>query len=170
MKNRIFIMTIKKSIKTFLIIISFSACAQENKSGAGGPPTYSQLIGFWKKVDIPDQQQVNKVNPWPQKFQWFAFYDNGKIYSIMTEKDSNYSLKELRETFDALPKERTPNFKLDGQFLTIDNKEIKDYQETWGVNLFAKDINEFLKKGRLLMTLDDGKGNVVYYRLLKRME
>jgi len=26
------------------------------------------------------------------------------------------------------------------------------------------------KKGNLLMTLDDGEGNVVYYRLLKRIE
>ncbi|WP_461788278.1 hypothetical protein [Pedobacter sp.] len=59
---------------------------------------------------------------------------------------------------------------LDGQFLTIDNKHKKDYQETWGVNLFAIDINDYLKKGNLMMTLDDGNGNVVYYRLLKRID
>jgi hypothetical protein len=40
------------------------------------------------------------------------------------------------------------------------------------VNLFAIDINEFLKKGNLIMSLDDGKGNgnVIYYRLLKKIE
>jgi hypothetical protein len=163
-------MTIKNIITTFLILLSFSACSQETKSEAGGPPERSQLIGFWKKIEMPNEEKVNKVNPWPKKYQWFAFYDNGKVYSMMSDNDSQYSLKELKETFDILPVEKTPNFKLEGQFLTIDNKEIKDYQETWGVNIFAKDINGFLKKGALLMTLDDGKGNVIYYRLLKRME
>ena len=43
---------------------------------------------------------------------------------------------------------------------------IKDYEEMWGVNLFAIDVNDFLKKGNLIMSLDDGKGegNVIYYR------
>ncbi|WP_146133078.1 hypothetical protein [Arcticibacter pallidicorallinus] len=55
-------------------------------------------------------------------------------------------------------------------FLTIDNKDIKDYRELWGVNLFAIDVNDFFKKGNLIMTLDDANGNVVYYRLLRRVD
>ena len=75
-----------------------------------------------------------------------------------------------KEIFKALPFEKTPNFNLSGQFLTIDNKEIKDYEEVWGVNLFAIDVNDFIKKGNLIMSLDDGKGNVIYYRLLKKID
>ena len=113
--------------------------------------------------------KINKNNPWPQKFQWFAFYENGKVYSMMSGEDYDYLSKGLKEIFDILPTKKTPNYKLNGQFLTIDNKEIRGYQELWGVNLFSKDINSFLKKGNLLMTLDDGSGNVIYYRLLKRI-
>ncbi len=159
-----------KNIKTLIVFlfISFNIFAQETRPEAGGPPKISELIGFWKKVDTP--KEMNQVNPWPQKYQWFAFYDNGKVYSMMSEKDSDYSAKQLMKIFQLLPIDKTPNYKLDGQFLTIDNKEIKDYEELWGVNIFAIDINEFLKKGNLLMTLDDRKGNIIYYRLLKRIE
>jgi hypothetical protein len=159
----------KSLLLFFLITISFSAIAQ---SDAGGPPKKDQLIGYWKMKNVARIEKMNVENPWPQKYQWFAFYDNGKIYSMMTDQDYNYSSKELKEIFDVLPKDKTPNYKLLGQFVLIDNPEIKDYEETWGVNLFAKDINDFLKKGNLLMTLDDGsgKGNVIYYRLLERIK
>lgn len=160
----------KKTVLILLTLFSISLFAQENKSEVGGPPKLSELIGFWKKVEIPNEEKLNQVNPWSQKYQWFAFYENGKVYSMMSDKDFDYSSKELKEVFNVLPFDKTPNYKLDGQFLTIDNKEIKDYQELWGVNLFAIDVNEFLKKGNLIMSLDDGKGNVIYYRLLEKIE
>jgi len=160
----------KNIILILLSFISLSLFAQENKSEAGGPPKLSELIGFWKKVELPNEDKLNQENPWPQKYQWFAFYENGKIYSMMSDTDYDYSAEDLKKTFGVLPSEMTPNYKLEGQFLTIDNKEIKNYRELWGVNLFAIDINDFLKKGNLMMTLDDGNRNVIYYRLLKRIE
>ena len=160
----------KKTIIILITFFSYSIFGQENKSEAGGPPKLSELIGIWKKIALPNEEKINKTNPWPQKFQWFGFYDNYKVYSMMSDTDNNYSLTDLKEIFNSLPAFKTPNYKLEGQFLTIDNKEVKDYQELWGVNLFAIDINEFLKKGNLMMTLDDGAGNVIYYRLLKRIE
>jgi hypothetical protein len=162
----------KHTILILLTFFSYSLFAQESKSEAGGPPKLSELIGFWKKIELPNEDKINKENPWPQKHQWFAFYENGKIYSMMSDIDYDYSSKDLKEIFKVLPFNKTPNYKLDGQFLTIDNKEIQNYQELWGLNLFAIDVNDFLKKGNLIMTLDDGKGkgNVVYYRLLKRIE
>lgn len=162
-----------KPINIFLLLIlSFfttTTYSQQKGPEAGGPPKLSELIGFWKKKSIPDEEKINKVNPWPQKYQWFAFYENGKVYSMMSDKDYNYSSKELKELFGLLPANKTPDFKLNGLFLTIDNKEIKDYQELWGVNIFAIDVNELLKKGNLIMSLDDGSGNVVYYRLLEKV-
>jgi hypothetical protein len=160
----------KKSFVIIVFLYSVSFFSQENNPTAGGPPKLSELLGFWKKVDIPNEEKLNQTNPWPQKYQWFAFYDNGKVYSMMSDKDNDYTSKELKEVFNALPSDKTPNFKLDGQFLTIDNKDIEDYKELWGVNLFAMDINDFLKKGNLIMTLDDGSGNVIYYRLLKKIK
>lgn len=162
-----------KMKKTFLLLLtlfSISIYAQENKSEAGGPPKLEELLGFWKNVEIPNAKNINQVDPWPQKYQWFAFYENGKVYSMMSDNDYDYTSKKLKEIFTALPFEKTPNYKLDGQFISIDNKEIKDYEEKWGVNLFAKDVNKFLKKGNLIMSLDDGEGNVIYYRLLKKID
>ena len=163
---------LKKITTTIICLVLFSSSAfcQEKKSDAGGPPTLLELIGFWKKVDIPNEEKMNQVNPWPQKYQWFAFYENGKVYSMMADEDENYTSKQLSEIFSVLPSDKTPNYELKGQFLTVDNKEIKDYQEVWGVNLFAKNINGFLKKGRLIMSLDDGNGNVIYYRLLEKVQ
>ena len=117
----------RNTLIVLLIFHSFSVFGQESKSKTGGPPKLSELIGFWKKVELPNEDKLNKENPWPQKYQWFAFYENGKVYSIMSDKDSDYSLKDLKETFSLLPTDKTPNYKLDGQFLTIDNKEIKDW-------------------------------------------
>lgn len=160
----------KNTILILLAFITFSLFAQENKSEAGGPPKLSELIGFWKKVEIPNEEELNKENPWPQKYQWFAFYEDGKVHSMMSDIDFDYSAEELNETFKILPSHNTPSYKLNGQFLLLYNREIKDYQELWGVNLFAVDVNDFLKKGNLMMTLDDGTGNVIYYRLLKKIE
>jgi hypothetical protein len=169
-ENKTLTMKKKNIILLLVTFLSLSLFAQENSAEAGGPPKLSELLGVWEKVEIPNEDKINKENPWPQKYQWFAFYENGKVYSMMSDIDYDYSEKALKETFEILPSDKTPDYKLEGQFLTIDNKEIKDYRELWGVNLFAKDINDFLKKGYLMMTLDDGNGNVIYYRLLKRIE
>lgn len=164
------IMKPKNIITVLFLCFALSTFGQESNSEAGRPPKLSELIGFWKKVELPNEEQLNTVNPWTQKYQWFAFYENGKIYSMMSDNDADYTAKDLKEIFDILPAEKTPNYELSGQFLTIDNKEIKNYQELWGVNLFVIDVNDFLRKGNLIMTLDDGSGNVIYYRLLERIE
>ncbi len=140
-----------------------------SQSDAGGPPTRQQLVGFWKMVELP-KKGVNQVEPWPLPYQWFAFYEDGKVYSMMTSEDGNHTAKELDELFKMLPKSRTPNYTYDGQFMTIDNPDVKNYQELWGVNLFAKDVEELAKKGDMIMSLDDGNGNAIYYRLLRRVK
>lgn len=161
-------MRTNKLLLLFFLVSSFSISAQNSE--AGGPPKLSELIGFWKKVDAAELEKLNTENPWPQKFQWFAFDKNGKVYSMMSTQDANYTSKQLQKMFAVLPFDKTPDYKLDGQFLTIDNKEIENYQEVWGVNLFTKDLKSFIKKGNLIMSLDDGNGQVLYYRLLEKIK
>jgi hypothetical protein len=123
-------------------------------------------------IELP-KKDLNKINPWPLPYQWFYFDGNGKVYSMMASENKEYSVKELKEIFSLLPKEKTPNYVLSGQFLLIDNPEINGYLEIWGINLFAQDIKGLAKKGDLIMTLDESRkkeqvtGNVVYYRLLR---
>jgi len=139
------------------------------KSKEGGPPSKKELIGYWKMVALPNPK-INKENPWPLPYQWFFFNKNGKVYSMMMSDDKSFTSTELKEIFEALPEQRTPNYKLKGQFIFIDNPEIENYQEKWGANIFAEDFEDFALKGDLIMTLDDGSGNVIYYRLLRRVK
>jgi len=160
-------------IITLSFLIPLCVIGQENtKSVAGGPATLKQLVGFWKMIDLPSKE-MNKVNPWPSNYQWFGFYENGKVYSMMLSENKDnkeYTAKELAEIFEVLPNDKTPNYKLDGQFIKIDNPEIKNYQELWGANIFAKDITGIALKGDMIMSLDDGSGNIIYYRLLRKIE
>lgn len=103
----------KNTLLILMTLFSFSVFGQETKSEAGGPPKLSELIGFWKKVELPNEEKLNKVNPWPQKYQWFAFCENGKVYSMMSDKDYNYSAKELKEIFDVLPVNKTPKLPIE---------------------------------------------------------
>jgi hypothetical protein len=168
-------MQIKKTFYSivFFLLIANSAISQEKntKSEAGGPATAKELVGFWKMMPLPNKS-ANKINPWPQEYQWFCFTENGKVYSMMKSENGEYSSSELSNVFQVLPKDKTPNYKLQGQFVIIDNPAIKNYKELWGTNIFAKDIEGIAKKGDLIMTLDDGTqtGKVVYYRLLRRIK
>jgi hypothetical protein len=158
-----------------LLFISNLIYSQENKkSDAGGWPERSEIIGFWKMVDFPNREKMNKVDPWPQPYQWFAFYEDGRVFSMMTSSDGNYSKKELEEIFEVLPKQGSQYFKYNGKFLILTIPDIEDYKEIWGMNLFAKDIGSKIKKGDLMMSLDDGNGNgnksIIYYRLLRKIE
>jgi len=175
---------IKKIGYSLLVFLAFSICAKSQvanataqqvtkntKPEAGGPATAAELIGFWKM--IPLNPAANKVNPWPQKYQWFEFTKEGKVYSMMTNSDDKeYTVGELNTAFKVFTKVEVPNYKVQGQYVVIDNPKIKDYLELWGTNIFAKDIDGIAKKGDLIMTLDDGTqtGKVVYYRLLRRVK
>ena len=168
------VLQIKKSLFLFFVLLfSFSGVAQDTqkKSPAGGPATAQELVGYWKMIPIPNLA-VNKVNPWPKPYQWFEFRKDGKVSSMMSSENKEYSANELHTIFKVFPKSKIPNYKVEGSFVKIDNPDVKNYLEIWGTNIFAKDIEGIAKKGDLMMTLDDGTqtGNVIYYRLLRRVK
>lgn len=159
---------------TCSILSQESAVKQETKttkSEAGGPATSKELVGFWKMIPLPNPA-VNKLNPWPLAYQWFEFTESGKLYSMMLSDSKEYSSSELAATFKVLSKDKTPNYKVQGQFVIIDNPNTKNYKEIWGTNIFAENIEGVAKTGDLIMTLDDGSltGKVIYYRLLRRVK
>jgi hypothetical protein len=49
-------MKMRKMMFILLSLFTSSVFGQENKSGAGGPPTLSELKGFWKKVELPNEE------------------------------------------------------------------------------------------------------------------
>lgn len=157
-----------RTLKILLIIVLFGFAPASCSSDKGGPPKSDEIIGFWKMEKWP-KPKMNKVNPWPLPYQWFAFYEDGRFVSMMKTEDNNYTPKELSEVFDALPF-KSPQYQLKGQFLVVRNPNNPGYSELWGVNLFAKDVNPLIKKGDLVMSLAGGKnGAPVYYRLLRKI-
>lgn len=157
----------------FALFLSLTSVAQDTykKSSTKGSVKAQELLGCWKMIPIPNLK-TNKVNPWPKPYQWFEFTKGGKISSMMSSENKEYSANELQAIFKVFSKNRIPNYKVNGSFVTIDNPDIENYLEIWGTNIFAKDIEGIAKKGDLMMTLDDGTqtGNVVYYRLLRRIK
>lgn len=190
-------MSLKKIILSFVVLIIFSMAysvlknihdvssiktsSEQTKSpeNVGGHPTEDALYGYWEKVDVPALE--NSVNPWPAKYQWFYFDKNKKIYSMQSNEGTYSGLAELSEIFKTFRAEDVPNFTYDGEFLKIDQPRIKGYQEIWGVNQFTQDFKS-IKKGYLIMSLDGGSvlnkssttaqlnGDVIYYRVLRRIE
>ena len=168
-------MNLKIIISIAVYFFTFNSNGQEPKSDAGGPPELSEIIGYWKMVDFPQRAKMNKIDdPWPQPYQYFAFYEDHTVCSMMTTVDGNYSSQELDQVFKAFPKNASPTFQYNGKFIKIVNPAEGANIEMWGANLFAKDIGKTIKKGDLMLTLDDGthQGNksIIYYRLLRKIQ
>ena len=150
-----------------LLILIFSICAIASE--IGGPPMQSELTGYWKMIEFPDPKK-NKVNPWPLPNQWYAFYEDGKLNSVMSSNDEKISVKELKETFSTFSKTESPKYELKGQFIIVEYPNIKNYKQIWGINIFKKDIGKSFKDGDIVMSLADSKtGAPIYYRLLRKM-
>src|SRR5690606_16322828 len=103
--------TMKKIFFLLSFGITLSLYAQ-NTSEMGGPPTRNELIGYWKKIITPNEEKLNKENPWPQKYQWFAFYENGKVSSMMSDVDYDYTSKDLEPIFTMMQSANSPTFNL----------------------------------------------------------
>lgn len=158
-----------RNLKYILLAISVLLSQISLASDAGGPPKAEDLIGFWKMVKWPDPN-ANKINPWPLPYQWFGFYKDGRLLSMMTTNDADYTTKQLAKIFSALQSE-SPKYQLDGQFLSVRHPNIEGRQELWGVNLFARNVGEVAEKGDLVMSLAGGNdGAPVYFRLLRKLK
>ena len=156
-----------KFVAVILLFASSHFCMANEPPG--GPPTRAQLIGSWKLIEWPNPD-VQKVNPWPMPYQWFAFYEDGRFLSMMNSNDDDYTKKELDLIFSALPS-NSPKFELKGQFMTVENPEIEGYFELWGMNIFTRDMKQVVKKGDLVMSLADPETlEPIYFRLLRKVK
>lgn len=158
-----------KIFKIFIILLFLLSPHISQANEAGGPPKAEELVGFWKMEPWPNPD-VQKINPWPMPYQWFGFYEDGRLYSMMKTEGGDYTAKDLHEIFTALNM-NPPRYELHGQFLTVNDPNIDGYEELWGVNLFSRDLGSVAKKGDLVMSLAGGKdGAPVYYRLLRKVK
>lgn len=157
-----------------VLLAALTSCrTQESAKGNeyGGPPTKEQIVGIWKLVDGIDLGDIlPEGHPWAHPYQYYAFYEDGRFNSMTSTYDTESTLESLEEAFSVLPAERSPKYNYKTPFLTISYPDVPDGTELWGMNLFVKDMGEKIKKGDLVMSMDDGVRELVYMRVLRRME
>ena len=138
----------------------------------GGFAKPGDVVGYWQLIPMSTELAArNVVNPWPLPHQYFAIYANGEMFSHMSTHATDHTPASLDKLHGMLPKTAHYSFNEDG-FMVVTHAEQPDQQERWGVNLLARDFTSGgtdFKAGDLLMSLDDGRGNVVYRRLLRRI-
>ena len=155
---------------SLLLIVSVTARAGDDPRGGFAKP--GDVVGYWLMIPMSAELTAkNTVNPWPLPHQYFALYANGEMFSHMSTEATEHTPASLDKLHGMFPDAVHYAFNSDG-FLVVTYTDRPGEKELWGVNLIAQDFSSGgtdFKKGDLLMSLDDGQGNPVYRRLLRRL-
>ena len=163
---------LRRLVLPFFTLLLLCAATTLRASENGGFAKPGDEIGYWTLIPFSDELAAkNTENPWPLPYQSFAFYANGEMFSHMSSHPFPQTHESLDKLHGMFPNAVHYQYNKDG-FLVVSHKDQPFSKEYWGVNLIAKDFTmggtEF-KAGDLLMSLDDGHGNPVYRRLLRRI-
>lgn len=139
------------------------------------PPvkTAEDIIGCWERIDFSEEakKQINEIEPWPIRYQWFCFEPDGTLCTLGASSYSKQTSKTLREAFNLLPKEITYTVLQDGIIKT----EQKSVQQNiiWGANFMGKTVlfdGKIIESGTLFMSIfSQEKQKNIYYRYLKKL-
>ena len=145
----------------------------QGEQDAGGFATQEQIVGIWKLEYKMSTPFINNADPWPMPYQWFGIYADGTIKTFMTSEAMSPGRKDLEQIFNASMSVPI-KYSFDQGFMFVQYPDDPSQTYMWGVNYFTESrviANEvFIQPGDLMMTLDDGRGNVAYYRHLRRVE
>jgi hypothetical protein len=138
----------------------------------GGFAQKGDVVGYWTMIPMSAElTEKNIENPWPLPHPYFAIYQNGEMFAHMSTHATDHPPASLDKPHEIIPHTVHYQFNPDG-FMVVTRDNQPDQKEFWGVNLLAQDFSSGgtdFKAGDLLMSLDDGQGNVVYRRLLRRI-
>ena len=150
--------------KIFVIIALLLFSSNLVASEFGGVPNPKEILGFWKMVPL-NKPEINRINPWPQPYQWFAFYDDGSFVSMAKTEGQTLTAKDLKKLFSPV-KLNSPRYSWKNNYLIVEYKNMPGKYEIWGINIFRKD-SRISKKGDIIMSLADGKTmKPIYFRHL----
>ena len=153
---------------SFLLLATSLACADER----GGFAKPGDVVGYWAMVPMSAELTAKNVeNPWPLPHQTFAIYANGEMFAHMSTHATDHTPPSLDQLHATFPNAVRYAFDADG-FMVGTHADQPHQPPRWGARPPARDFTsggtEF-KAGDLLMSLDDGHGNPVYRRLLRRL-
>jgi hypothetical protein len=132
------------------------------------------IIGCWERVDFSEeaQKQINEIEPWPIRYQWFCFEPDGTLYTHGSSTYSKQTSESLHEAFKVLPKDITYTILQKGIIKT----EQKSAQQTliWGGNFMGNPVffdGKAFEKGTFIMSIfSQEKRKNIYYRYLRRIQ
>ena len=157
------------SLSLFLTASAAVRAADDPRGGFAQP---GDVVGYWTMIPMSAELTAkNTVDPWPLPHQYFAIYANGEMFAHMSTHATDHTPASLDKLHDMFPGAVRYAFNADG-FMVVTYADRPGDRELWGVNLIAQDFSSGgtdFKKGDLLMSLDDGQGNPVYRRLLRRL-
>jgi hypothetical protein len=165
----------KRSLALLLAVFAVASVAQAQP---GRFATKEELVGFWEMIPLPadSAKKLNKVDPWPMTYQWFAFYEDGSFATMTSTDPMSVTAAELEKSF-ALPVMKEGRFKYTfdpSGFVVVTAPDDPEYQEAWGVNLITQEFklgDIQVEPGDILMSLAGGEDmGPVYYRHLRRLK
>ena len=155
-----------------LILLVHAASALPAEEVAGRTATCEELVGFWKMVPLNDVS-INEVDPWPLPYQWFGFYEDGRMVTMGKTEDVDYSAEALDEVLSTM-KESAPIYYCDEPWLVVEYQDGSGLGESWGKNIFTRraglDNKRPFEVGDIVMSLVavDG-GRPLYFRWMRKL-
>jgi hypothetical protein len=132
------------------------------------------IVGCWERIDFSDEakKQINQIEPWPARYQWFCFESDGTLSTMGSSEYSRHTSESLREAFKVLPKDITYTVVQKGIIKT----EQKSAPQTliWGGVFMGNPVffdGKVFEKGTFIMSIfSQEERKNVYYRYLKKVE
>ena len=154
----------------FTLLVLLAVLGARAEDDRGGFANKGDVVGYWTLIPMSAELTAkNTANPWPQPHQYFAIYANGEMFAHMSTHATTHTHESLDQVHKIIPHTVHYKFNPDG-FMVVTRDDLPDQTERWGVNLLAQDFTSGgtdFKARDLIMSLDDGHGNVVYRRLLR---
>ena len=155
----------------FLFLVPTAAQADENFESVNN---LFQIYGCWKRILFPDEitKNLNQFEIYPLPYQWYCFLDDGELYSMHSNRDSDYSRKELVRKITVFPSVEKYSIFRDG-IIKVNHTDA-DQITYWVTSVVEKNFSigdVELQKNDVLMTIRDSvSGKDVYHRFLRKIE
>ena len=138
----------------------------------GRAATPAEVIGAWERMPYPAAvaKEINRVNAWPLPFQYFLMLEDGRINWIMSRaRQIGLTRQGLLETLERLPWNR---YKARPGRMEIDYPASPEIRESWRIDIVTRDLLVVglpHRKGDLVMSLEVGGSEIIYYRTLRKL-
>jgi hypothetical protein len=137
----------------------------------------NDLLGCWERITFPPaiMAQFNKIEPWPEPYQWYCFYEGGVLRSVRSSVPIEVGTgEELAETLNSGRSVISYTVEPKGQVTThhLDANETFQWTVSVGENGIPKEsYGTEVPAGSIVMMMNvvDKDKKMVYVRFLKRV-